>query len=100
MTVAALVLLAVGLAAVTLSALGILLCRDPYLQLHFLAPASVIGAPAVIVALMLVGAHPGRSTAKLGIILALLLLTAPAITAATARARAQADGLADEDSPQ
>lgn len=99
MSVAQAVLLAVGLAAVLLSAIGLLLIRDPYRRLHFLAPASTVGAPAVLAAAML-AAPAGRPTAKLVAIALLLLLTAPALTMATARARGQQDGYVEDDDPR
>lgn len=100
MSVAAAVLLAVGLAAVTLSGAGIVLVREPYQRLHFLTPATTVGATAIIVALMIEAPHPGRATVKLLLILAVLLLAGPVVTMATARARSRADHLFPEDSPK
>ena len=99
MSVAQAVLLVIGLAAVVLSAAGLLAARDPYRRLHFLAPASTIGAPAVLAAAMLAG-PAGRPTAKLAAIGLMLLLTAPALTMATARSRAQQDGHVEGDDPR
>lgn len=100
MSVAAAVLLAVGLGAVSLSAAGIVLVREPYQRLHFLTPATTVGATAIVIALMIVEPHPGRATVKLALILAILLLAGPVITMATARARSRADQLFPEDSPK
>lgn len=92
MTAAQAVLLAIGVAAVMVSSVGSLVARDPYRRVHLLAPASTIGAPAVLVAAMLATSPPGRPTVKLVAILAILVLTAPAVTMAIGRVRALREG--------
>jgi multicomponent Na+:H+ antiporter subunit G len=92
-------LLAAGIALVALSSLGMLLAREPFDRLHFLAPASTLGAPLVCLAVMLdLGAQ--RTTAKVAVIAVLVAVVQPAITAATGRATAAGRGLVSaEDEP-
>jgi len=93
------VLLVVGIALVVFSALGVLLVNGPFDRLHFLSPASTLGAPLICLAVMLdLGAQ--RTTAKVGAIAFVLLVAQPVITAATGRALASSRGLvsADEES--
>ncbi|HSU58173.1 MAG TPA: monovalent cation/H(+) antiporter subunit G [Bryobacteraceae bacterium] len=79
------VLLAIGVLGFLLCALGLLLTRDFYDQLHFLAPASLIGAVAIPAAILV---HDGFSqTAVKAILIAILLFWAnPVLTHASARA--------------
>ncbi|HET6818206.1 MAG TPA: monovalent cation/H(+) antiporter subunit G [Mycobacteriales bacterium] len=93
------VLLVLGTALVLLSSLGVLLAREPFDQLHFLAPASTLGAPLICIAVMLqLGLQ--RTTAKVAVIGIVLMLVQPAVTAATGRALAAGRGLvsAEDDS--
>jgi multicomponent Na+:H+ antiporter subunit G len=79
------VLLAVGVASALLSALGLLATRDPYDQLHFTGPATVI-APVAIAAAVLVE-EPLSSAGIKSVLVALVLLgTGPVLVHATARA--------------
>jgi len=41
-------LLIVGIAGVAFGSLGLLVARDSYLRLHYLGPASSLGAPLII----------------------------------------------------
>jgi monovalent cation/proton antiporter MnhG/PhaG subunit len=79
------VLLAVGVASALLSALGLLATRDPYDQLHFTGPATVI-APVAIAAAVLVE-EPFSSAGIKSVLVALVMLgTGPVLVHATARA--------------
>lgn len=98
--VVALVLLWAGVAAIVLSSLGILLVRDLYDRLHFLAPAASLGVPLVTIAIAIEMSHPGRPTVKLFFIAAMLMVGSPVLGMATARAAAQREGRVDAESPQ
>lgn len=87
-----LALLSAGTALVVLSALGVLLVDEPFVRLHFLAPASTLGAPLLCLAVMLDQGH-NRITVKVAVIAFLLVTVQPAITAATGRTLAAARGL-------
>ena len=90
------VLLVVGIALVVFSALGVLLVDGPFDRLHFLSPASTLGAPLICLAVMLdLGMQ--RTTAKVGVIALVLLVAQPVITAATGRALAESRGLVSTD---
>jgi multicomponent Na+:H+ antiporter subunit G len=83
--VAVAVLLALGVGSVLLSAAGLLATRDPYDQLHFTGPATVI-APVAIAAAVLVE-EPFSSAGIKSVLVALVMLaTGPVLIHATARA--------------
>ncbi|MGH9581972.1 MAG: cation:proton antiporter [Bryobacteraceae bacterium] len=83
--IAVYVLLAIGLLAFILTALGVLLVKDFYEKVHFLAPGSLIGAIAIPAAVVV---HEGLSQAGVkAILIAILLVWAnPVISHATIRA--------------
>lgn len=92
------VLLIAGLVAVAVGCLGLLAARDTLLRLHYLGPASSLGTPLIIAALVL---HEGlgRSAVKL-ILIGVLLIGSGAVTvAAFGRATAQREGFIETDSP-
>ena len=79
------VLLAVAVASALLGGLGLLATSNPYDQLHFTGPASVIG-PVAIAAAVLVE-EPLSSAGIKSVLVALVLLgTGPVLVHATARA--------------
>jgi multicomponent Na+:H+ antiporter subunit G len=92
MHVAELVLISLAAALVVLSAVGLLLVGEPFVRLHFIAPAATIAAPLVCVAVMLDQGHT-RTTAKVAVIAVLLVVTQPVVTTVTGRAIAVARGL-------
>lgn len=65
------VLLGIGLAAFLLTALGVLLIKDFYERVHFLAPGSLIGAIAIPAAVVV---HEGLTVAGVKAILIAILL--------------------------
>jgi multisubunit Na+/H+ antiporter MnhG subunit len=79
------VLLGVGVAAVLMSALGLLAARDPYDQLHFTGPATVIG-PIAIAAAVLVEEPLSSAGIKAVLVAMIMLATGPILLQATARA--------------
>jgi multicomponent Na+:H+ antiporter subunit G len=83
--VAVAVLLAIGVASTLMSALGLLATRDPYDQLHFTGPATVI-APVAMAAAVLVEEPLSSAGIKAVIIAVILLATGPLLLHATARA--------------
>jgi multicomponent Na+:H+ antiporter subunit G len=83
--VAVAVLLACGVFAALMSALGLLATRDPYDQLHFTGPATVI-APVAIAAAVLVEEPLSSAGIKAVMVAAIMLATGPLLLHATARA--------------
>jgi multicomponent Na+:H+ antiporter subunit G len=78
-------LLAIGVAGFALNAVGLLVARDAYDQIHYLAPGSLLGCVAIPAALVV---QEGFTQAGVkAILIALLLLLAnPVLSHATARA--------------
>jgi multicomponent Na+:H+ antiporter subunit G len=96
--IAALVCETGGTVVVVASALAALGMRHAYNRLHFLTPATSLGAPLIGVGLVL--ENGWGLTAGLDILIVVLLaLSAPVLEAATARVVAQRAGLIGEDSP-
>ncbi len=79
------VLLAVAVVTIFLSCAGLLLFRDFFERLHFLAPASTVAAFAVLLAVAMSEGW-GQATAKSGLTFLLLLLNSSVLAHATARA--------------
>jgi multicomponent Na+:H+ antiporter subunit G len=83
--VAVVVLVAIGVGSALLSAAGLLAARDPYDQLHFTGPATVI-SPVAIAAAVLVE-EPLSSAGVKSVLVAIIMLgTGPVLIHATARA--------------
>jgi monovalent cation/proton antiporter MnhG/PhaG subunit len=79
------VLLALGVGSCLLSAIGLLATDDPYDQLHFTGPATVI-APVAIAVAVLVEEPLSSAGVKAVLIMLILLGTGPVLIHATARA--------------
>lgn len=79
------ILLAVGIASVLLSCLGLLASSGPLEQLHFTGPAATI-APVTIAAAVLVEEPLSSMGAKAVLTALILLATSPVLVHATARA--------------
>jgi len=79
------ILLALGVASALLGAVGILATRDPYDQLHFTGPATVIG-PIAIAAAVLVEEPLSSAGIKAVLVAIVMVSTGPILLHATARA--------------
>ncbi len=101
--IAAGVLLAIGVLGFAFTSAGLLLARNVFDQIHYLAPGSLIGSVAISAAVLVHGGF-SQAGAKGIVIAALLLGSNPVLSHATARAarirRKQHLGLkSDEDIP-
>lgn len=81
----ALVLLWLGVAAVALSAIGVLVVRDDFARLHFVTPAAVVGVPLIALSLV-VDMGLSSSAAQVAVIAVLTAASAPVVTSATGHA--------------
>jgi monovalent cation/proton antiporter MnhG/PhaG subunit len=91
-------MLVVLLTAAWLSSLGVLAARDAFDRLHYLGPVSVVGGPALLLA-VLVQSGCSQVTGKVALLVVILLATGPVVTHAIARAgllRGDARRLRDE----
>lgn len=79
------ILLAVGVASVLVGAAGLLLVRDPYDQLHFTGPPTIVG-PVAIAAAVLVEEPLSSAGVKAVLVAIVMLFTGPVLVHATARA--------------
>ena len=87
--VVASVLLVLGTVGLVLAAVGSALPRSPYVRLHYLNLATMVGAPLVVLGILV---HDPSDWFKLLLIAALLVGTSPAASAATARAVTRSKG--------
>ena len=83
--VAVAVLLALGVASALMGALGLVASRNPYDQLHFTGPATVIG-PVAIAAAVLVEEPLSSAGIKAVLVALIMVATGPILLHATARA--------------
>jgi monovalent cation/proton antiporter MnhG/PhaG subunit len=83
--VAVAVLLALGVGSALLGAIGLLASRNPYDQLHFTGPATVIG-PVALAAAVLVEEPLSSAGIKAVLVAVVMLATGPVLIQATARA--------------
>jgi monovalent cation/proton antiporter MnhG/PhaG subunit len=83
--VAVAVALAVGVASALMGAIGLMASRDPYDQLHFTGPPTVIGPVAIAAAVLI--EEPLSSAGIKAVLVALIMIgTGPVLLHATARA--------------
>jgi multicomponent Na+:H+ antiporter subunit G len=86
------VLLVLGVAAIVLSALGVLAMRDALDRLHFTAPAATF-SPVCFAAAVLVEEPLSSAGVKAVLVALVLVVTTPVLSHATARAaRIRAEG--------
>jgi multicomponent Na+:H+ antiporter subunit G len=83
--VAVAVLLGLGVASALMSAAGLVAATDPYDQLHFTGPATVI-APVAIAAAVLVEEPLSSAGVKAVLVALVMVATGPILLHATARA--------------
>ena len=83
--VAVAVLLALGVASALMGAVGLMASRNPYDQLHFTGPATVIG-PMAIAAAVLVEEPLSSAGIKAVLVAVIMIGTGPILLHATARA--------------
>ena len=79
------VLLAIGVFGFAFTSIGLLVSRDVFDQIHYLAPGSLIGSVAISTAVLLHGGF-SQAGAKAILVAILLLLSNPVLSHATARA--------------
>jgi multicomponent Na+:H+ antiporter subunit G len=97
---AAAVLVAIAVGAVLLTAIGVLVSRDVYQRLHYLAPAATVGVAAAAAAIV-VQEGLDQAGIKSVVTAALLFVVNPILTHVTARAaRVHQRGRWEEDVPR
>lgn len=92
MRLASEVLIWAGVVIAAVGALRLLLARDSFVRLHFIAPGTVLAAPLVITGLAVRSWSSWHDVVKLVFIAVLMVATGPATVLATARARKVPDG--------
>jgi multicomponent Na+:H+ antiporter subunit G len=92
------ILLTVGIVGIAVGSTGLLVSHDAFLRLHYLGPASSLGVPLIIAALMV---HVGWSLLALKLAgIGVLLIASGAVTvAAFGRATAQCENLIETEPP-
>lgn len=97
--VLALVLYGTGIAVVVATVAGALMVRRVYNRLHYLTPATSLGAPLIGLALAIENGW-SLTTAEIVFTVALLSLSGPVLESATGRVAAQREGIVHEESPK
>jgi multisubunit Na+/H+ antiporter MnhG subunit len=97
--IAVVVLLAAAGLVVLLSAVGFLAARDTIPRLHFITPVTSVAAPLTGAAYV-VQLGPGLASGLAVLLIALLVVSGPALGASIARVRAAQDGLLAEGQEQ
>lgn len=94
-----LALMAAGLLVVVMAAIGAVLTLRVYDRLHLVSPVTSLGAPLIGLALMI---HNGWSLAsgEIFVVVALLVVTGPALASATGRLAGQREGFVSRESPR
>lgn len=98
MTVVAWCLLVVGTGAMALSALAATVAPGVLDRLHLLTVTTSVGVPLIGVGLVIV-LGIGTAAATIAVTTAVVVLSAPVMSPATARLTAQYAGVVGEDSP-
>lgn len=79
------VLLGLAVAVVLASSVGVMVMRDTYQKLHYLAPASIV-APVLVALAVLVHQGYSQNTTETWLTLLFVVIGSPVLTHATARA--------------
>ena len=90
---------ALGIAVVVLTSLGALVLRGVYNRLHFLTPATSVGAPLIWIGLVILEGM-GLTTGLALLIVVLLAVSGPVLEVATGRVAGQREGLVRSESPE
>ncbi|TSD95389.1 monovalent cation/H(+) antiporter subunit G [Skermania sp. ID1734] len=88
-----------GVAVVVFSGVGAVIARPTYMRLHFLTPMTSLATPLIAAALIVANGW-GLTSGTVALIAVLLMLTGPALEAATARMTAQRHDEAKTESPR
>jgi multisubunit Na+/H+ antiporter MnhG subunit len=93
--VLAAVLIVAGTVGLVLAGIGSTLPRSPYVRLHYLNLATMVGAPLALLGVLV---HDPADWFRVLVIIVLLAGTSPAASAATARAVTRSKGGYEEES--
>jgi multicomponent Na+:H+ antiporter subunit G len=93
------VLLGLGTVLAVLASLAALRSRSVFRRLHYLTVLTSVAAPLVGAAII-VADGPGLTGASVLLIVVLLAVTGPILSAATGRLNAQREGLVETESPE
>jgi multicomponent Na+:H+ antiporter subunit G len=88
-----------GVAVVVLSGLGALRVRRVEDRLHYLTPATALGAPLVGLGLVIANGW-GLPSAQIVLVCVLMVVTGPVLTSAALRVAAQHAGTVSRGSPE
>jgi len=97
--VAAVACFGVGVGVVVLTALASLRARRAADRLHYLAPATALGAPLVGLGLVLENGW-SLTSAQIAVTCGLIMITGPVLTSAALRLAAQREGTVPQESPE
>lgn len=95
----ALSLYGLGIAVVIATIIGALMVRRVYNRLHYLTPATSLGAPLIGLALAIENGW-SLTTAEIVFTVGLLAIAGPVLEAATGRVAAQREGMVGQESPE
>lgn len=87
-----------GVAAIVVSTLGAVTLSTVFDRLHLLTVVTSFGAPLIALGLIILSGW-GAESAMIALITAVMVVTGPAMSAATARMTAEREGLIDVDWP-
>jgi multisubunit Na+/H+ antiporter MnhG subunit len=93
------VLLALGVGLVVLASLAALRSRSVFRRLHYLTVVTSLAGPLVAVAVLVADGF-GLTALSVVLILVLLAVTGPVLSAATGRLNAQREHVIEVDSPE
>lgn len=88
-----------GVAVVVLSGLGALRVRRVEDRLHYLSPATALGAPLVGLGLVIANGW-GLTSANIALVCVLMAVTGPVLTSAALRVASERAGTVSSESPE